>query len=163
MVGIQPPPTPAAFVVPWRHETTKTNIRHIAGWTLRIDADVFSGRLKCQIYRHDIQYRRGALVFRFARDVDTSTAIYRIDGGEPNWTQSDTAELAQLGFALHDDDNLSNPSGGVLRVPVHKVGEARSVSVEVSARFPPVAFRVEGISSAVAAAYGAGCMSADFD
>ena len=156
MVAIPPHPEPAPFWAPWHHTTTRTTIQHVAGWTLRIDTDVFSGQPKCRLYRNNIEYQRQALVFRFPRDVDTSTAIYRIDGGAPNWAQSDMVELVSLGFALHYDD-LTNSSGGYLRIPLRKIRLAHRIRVEVSTLHPPTTFDIGGVDQAVATARGLGC------
>jgi hypothetical protein len=135
---------------------------HIGAWTLRVHLDQFTGRRTCTLSEHRIEYRRNALVFHFSHRTDTASAAYRIDGGQPIWVRTDAMELARLGFSLHFDD-LSNPSGGIVRVPLSRIQEARVVDIQAVPGGLATTFRLDGFKAAVAAAHVAGCGADDFD
>ena len=126
----------------------------IGGWTLHIRSDRFSGGRTCRLSRDHVEYQRGALVFRVSRRSSTLTAVYRIDGGAARAASADALELARMGFAIYQDD-LADPSGGVVRIPIGRLRDAKSVAIEV--RREPVTFKVAGLDAALAAAGKAGC------
>lgn len=135
--------------------------RKVAGWTVRVRGDAFSGGAACRISRGGADYQRQALVFHLRPTLDTQTAVYRIDGGPARRASQDQADLAKLGFALHNDD-LINPSGGIVRIPVAHLAGAHAVRIETAAGQPPVKFHIEGWDAALAAAKATGCGEADF-
>ena len=144
--------------VPWPHSS---EVSHVGGWVLKAHLDRFAGERSCTLSRGRIDYQRQALVFRLPARVDTDAALYRIDGGEPIAVRADEAELAGLGFALHNDD-LDNPSGGLVRIPVHRLASAGAVQIEAAPGRRPVKFRIGGLAAALDAARAAGCSEADF-
>ena len=151
-----PPPRPAPIHGPGNLH------RRVGVWTVRTDIDRFSGAMSCRLYAHHVEYQRGALVFHLPRSVDTSTAIYRVDAGAPVWVNSELMDMARRGFALNQDD-LNNPSGGLVRVPQERVMSARSVMVEAGGRGEVTTFKIDGFASALNAAHAAGCTTEAFE
>jgi hypothetical protein len=149
------------FSMPWSHHGPGNLHRHIGAWTLRTNTDRFSGVLSCRLSAHDVEYGRGALVFHLPERIDTSTAIYRVDAGAPVWVSTEMMEMARRGFALNQDD-LANPSGGLVRVPEERVTNARTVMVEAGKRGWVTSFKIDGFAAALAAARAAGCTPEDF-
>ena len=147
--------------IPWSHKPAPREVSHVAGWTLRVHAERFTGRLACQLSRPRIDYRRHALVFHLSARTDTAAAVYRIDNGPPLWSRDDDLDLARLGFALHSDD-LDNPSGGLVRIPEQRIVAARTVSIEARADGSPARFKIDGFATALDAAHKAGCREGDF-
>ena len=125
------------------------------GWRLQARTDHFSAGTVCRLTKGQLSYQRRAVVIQLPRNVDTSAAVYRIDGGPPR-------ALARRGFALHRDD-LTNPSGGLVRVPIDRLQQAGSVSVEARAMGRPVKFRLDGLTMALDAARAAGCTEDSFN
>jgi hypothetical protein len=150
-----------SFPVPWKHAGPTGAPDRVDGWTLRVQADRFTGAHTCRLWRGGIDYQRQALVFHLPASIDTAGAVYRIDGGPAVPAASDEPELAALGFALHDDD-LDNPSGGLVRIPSHRLTAAEAVKIEAAPGRRPVKFRISGLTAALAAARQAGCAEADF-
>ena len=142
------------FATPSEHRA------NIAGWTLEWRRDAFRERQACRLHRGAVDYTRQALVFRLPRSVDTSSAVYRIDDGQPLLSRDDAADIARLGFALHDDD-LANPSGGAVRIVASKLKSARTVVVEAKPYGSKARFTVEGLSAALTAAHSH-CAEEDF-
>jgi hypothetical protein len=140
----------------WGHHEIRVERRHVGAWTLVVQTDRFSGRVTCQLSKHKIGYERQALVFHLSDRVDTSDAVYKIDGGLPVWVRSDAMELAHLGFALHND-TLANPSGGLVRLPERSLLDAHLVAVQPKAGDAPVNFKIEGFRTALETAHNAGC------
>ena len=145
--------------VPWPHGAAQ--VSHVDGWTLKTRLDRFAGERSCALSRGRIDYVRQALVFHLPARVDTAAALYRIDGAAPVGVRADEAELASLGFNLHNDD-LDNPSGGLVRIPVHRLAGAAEVEIEAAPGRRPVKFKIGGLSAALDAARGAGCAETDF-
>ena len=147
--------------LPWPHAAGPRTVSHVAGWTLAARLDTFAGERSCTLSRGRVDYRRQALVFHLPARVDTAAALYRIDGAAPVAVRADEAELASLGFALHNDD-LDNPSGGLVRIPAHRLAVAGEVQIEAAPGRRPVTFKIGGLSEALDAARAAGCGEADF-
>lgn len=145
--------------VPWPHGAAV--VSHVGDWTLKTRLDRFAGERSCTLSRGRIDYQRQALVFRLSTHTDTAAALYRIDGAEPVAVRADEAELASLGFALHNDD-LDNPSGGLVRIPAHRLATAGEVQIEAGPGRGPVKFKIGGLAAALDAARAAGCAEADF-
>lgn len=133
----------------------------LAGWTLRVETDRFSDRSVCRLTRGNVRYERHALVIQLSRRIDTSQAIYRIDGGPPIAVSADAVELARLGFTLHADD-LTNPSLGQVRVPESRLGDARVIAIQPRFGARPISVKVDGLGAALDAAGRDGCAPADF-
>jgi hypothetical protein len=129
---------------------------HLGPWSLTLATDRFSGLRTCKLSRKGVDYERSALVFHLPRKIDTADAIYRIDNGAPFAAAKDLPELARQGFALENDD-LANPSGGLVRIPTDRLGLARTVSIETRPRVRLFSFRIDGFASALATAREAGC------
>lgn len=103
-----------------------------------------------------MDYERGALVIHLSPNADTFDAVYRIDGGAPRPVRADAMELASLGFALHNDD-LSNPTGGLVRIPARTLAGASQVAVQIRPGAPVHRFPVDALAPALEAARAAGC------
>jgi len=144
--------------LPWPHSS---EVSQVGGWTLKVHLDRFAGERSCTLSRGRIDYQRQALVFRFSSRIDTTAALYRIDKAEPVAVRADEAELARLGFALHNDD-LDNPSGGIIRIPAHRLASAGEVQIEAAPGRKPIKFKIGGLDAALDAARKAGCAETDF-
>ena len=146
------------------HPTSTWGVRdthsRIGSWTLRVHSDRFSGGVSCRLSQRHVEYQRGALVFHVSRQASTLTSVYRIDGGAPRAASADGLELARMGFAVYQDD-LANPSGGVVRIPARRLQGAKSVAIEVWRE--PVAFDITDLGAALDAAGRAGCSQDAFN
>jgi hypothetical protein len=129
--------------------------QRIGAWTLSATRYEFAGAVKCELTSRHARYERGALVLRLPERIDTSGAVYRIDGGAPHWTSQDAFQLAKLGFRL-SEDNLDNPSEGLVRIPAPS-DDIRSVAVQTSAGGRLRTFTVNGLGAALYVAKGVGC------
>ena len=130
--------------------------RRVGAWTVRERTDRFTHRATCAVARPRVRYARQALVLQLPGRLDTSAAVYRIDDGPVISVREDAMELARLGFALHDDD-LANPSGGLVTVPPRRLAGARTIRVEVEPRGAVYSFKVDGLASALDGAARLGC------
>ena len=50
-------------------------VREVAGWTVRVRGDAFSGGAACQVSRGGADYQRQALVFLLRPTIDTQSAV----------------------------------------------------------------------------------------
>lgn len=135
--------------------------QRIGAWTLTVTHERFAGAVKCRLTTNRVGYERQALVMRLPAQVNTASALYRIDDGDPRPAAGDAMELASLGFALTRDD-LDNPSGGLVRVPARLLAEASRVGVQTRPGGPVFRFKVAGLQAALDAARAAGCVEASF-
>jgi hypothetical protein len=137
-------------------------VSRIAGWTLKVRLDRFTGRRTCLLsFWSRIDYERGALVFHLAPRIDTSAAAYRVNDGVVIEARDDLPDLARRGFLL-EDDNLDNPSGGLVRIPEARLAGARSVRIEPGPNQRSFLFNIAGFPSARDRAHTAGCDGATF-
>ncbi len=140
VVAANPPPTHA----------------RIGRWRLTVRRDTFAGRATCRLSRGPLSYERRTLVLTLSPKLDTSLAVYRVDWGAPTPVAADRGAIASLGFSIWQD-NLSNPSGGLVRVPYARLAAAHAIEVEPRPGAPVWRFSLDGLSGAVAAANRAGC------
>ncbi|HEX4182665.1 MAG TPA: hypothetical protein VHY34_05360 [Caulobacteraceae bacterium] len=152
------------LLFPWSspHGGERTDNRHIGEWRLRTNTDAFSGQLTCRLSANHIEYGRGVLTFHLDRRVDTTNAVYRVDDGVPVTVRSEIMDMARRGFAVYQDD-LANPSGGLVRIPEGRLLKARAVAIEAAPKGPIAVFKVAGFAAALDAASKAGCSSATYD
>jgi hypothetical protein len=128
----------------------------VVGWVLETRKDSFSGRVVCRLNRGRLSYERQALVFHLPPRLNTYDAAYRIDGGPLLLSRDDAADLATQGFALSDDD-LANPSGGLVRIPTRRLGGAKLVQIQPRPNSRPLRFSLNGLAATLAAARQLGC------
>ena len=133
--------------------------QRVAGWEVETHRDRFTGHLTCQVKKGRISLARQAVVFHFPVRIDTFDAAYRIDGGPLYLARDDAADLAAMGFGLHDDDNLDNPSGGIVRIPASRLAGAHWVRIEAGPYAKAYRFTLAGLDAAIDAATSRGCDS----
>ena len=107
----------------------KTRLR-FGLWTLEIRRDPFASETACTISAPGMTFDHGALIIRLRSSANTFDAIYRIDQGPRVDSRSDQLKLARLGLAIYQED-LPNPSGGLLRIPGDEVRGAHQVRFEL--------------------------------
>jgi hypothetical protein len=152
------PPKAAAPAARYRNSTKKYAV---AGWTLVVRKDSFAESTACSLRRGKVEYGRSTLTFHLPAQINTFSAVYRIDGGPPLKAADDMVQMARLGFALHDDD-MDNPSGGLVRIPEQRLLKANTVRIEAPPGRRPAPFKVLGLNHALDAARAAGCKPDDF-
>jgi len=123
----------------------------VSGWTLDIRKDKFTGHQTCSLHRDGMHYERLAVVFRLPGLPDTTRAAYRIDKGPAFLASADQATFARLGFTLQSED-LMNPSGGVVRITVDRLGAGRRVDIESHPYGSSHRYRLDGFTKALARA-----------
>ncbi len=147
---------------PWRHAPALVVERHRLGaWTVETRDDRFAGRRTCRVTAPGLTYERGALVVRLGRRTDTADAVYRVDDGPPVAVRSELMDMARRGFAI-DQDDLANPSGGVVRIPEARLSQARRISIRAGVNRTIVRVGVTGFAAALDSAHAAGCAPGDF-
>jgi hypothetical protein len=140
------------------HPTSDVSVRRygVEGWVLEMRTDRFAARTDCRVYRGRLSYERQAVVFHLPRWLGTFNAAYRIDGGQLLQARDDAADLAAQGFALSDDD-LDNPSGGLVRIPGRRLEGAKQVQIQPRPEVKPIRFAVNGLGPTLEAARRLGC------
>jgi hypothetical protein len=129
---------------------------HVDGWALATARDRFTGGVVCRLWRGRTSYARGAVLFRFSPEADTSNAAYKVDNGPVKLVASQAAAPPYISAAVREED-LINPSDGVVRIPVADLRGGRVVSIEAQPYGAPTRFRIDGLEAALSAAAAAGC------
>jgi hypothetical protein len=124
----------------------------VEGWRVRIKEDRFSASRSCSITRHSVSVSQGWAVFQFGERSDTSSAVYRIDNGAP--VQAIMPDADRL---TDNMSQLTNPSGGRVKVPLDQLTLARQVQIRPSGRDRARSFDVAGLGDAVAFAARRNC------
>lgn len=148
----------ALLSLPWASHPSQVHRTHqrVGPWTVSVVEDRFSGQVQCRLAARGMDFERGALTLHLSPKADTSDAVYRVDGGPPHSVRADALELVRMGFALHRDD-LTNPSGGLVRIPVATLAGAKQVAVAARPGAPVYSFQVGALAPALEAARTAGC------
>jgi hypothetical protein len=147
-----------ALVLWPHHRAPEVSVRRygVDGWVLELRTDSFAGHTDCRVRRGRLSYERQALVVHLPRRLNSFDAAYRIDGGRLMLARDDAADLAAQGFALSDDD-LENPSGGLVRIPAGRLQGAQLVQIQPRPDVRPLRFRLNGLDDTIAAAHRLGC------
>jgi hypothetical protein len=148
--------------LPWRNVTAHDVHRKVSGWTLDVRSNSFTDDARCHLAKGRVSFARGVLVFRLSPSVDTSEAYYRVDDGEPRTAKAELMSVAHAGLAIYDDQ-LANPSGGVVRIPAERVGRGKLVAIQADATSAPRRFDVTGLDAALGDAAKHGCSPATFE
>lgn len=147
-----------ALVLLPHHPASDVTVRRygVDGWVMELRTDSFAGRTQCRLNRGRLSYERQAVVFHLSQRLSTFDAAYRIDGGRLMLARDDAADLAAQGFALHDDD-LANPSSGLVRIPARRLEGAKLVQIQTRPGVKPLRFRLYSLNAALDAAHRLGC------
>jgi hypothetical protein len=141
----------------------RSELVRVGEWRLTVHREAFTGATTCRLMRRWMEFRRQTLIIHLPTRIDSSSAVYRIDQGAAFWTRDDQMRMARKGFAL-DNDNLNNPSGGLVRIPAERLVGARLVFIEAVANTPrPYMFRIDGLDKALVLAGQMGCGSGGLD
>lgn len=146
---------------PFQHRQTDTARYLIPAWHIDATLDRFTGRRICRVYqgsrrRPTASYQRGTLAFRFARGLDTTRADFRVDDGPAKAWTSVYPTLIGSGATL-TGKSMTNPTGGLVILPVSEFENAATVTLRSAPRSRPRTFSVSGLRDALASAQRLGC------
>ncbi|HEX4179304.1 MAG TPA: hypothetical protein VHY32_00785 [Caulobacteraceae bacterium] len=133
----------------------------VGDWTAVVRSDRFTGEITCSLKAHAISFHRDTLVFNLGREIDSSQAFFRIDGGPARSVREPQLQNETHGFFL-DSGPVDNPSGGRVALPLALVQDAKQVMIRASPRHPPRIFDLARFSEALSAAKTAGCKDQSF-
>lgn len=145
----------SSFHLPHRGDVQQ-NRERIEGWRLEVAQDRFDGRTRCELRRGAVSVRHGVASFTFGRATPTAAAEFRIDAGPPQKAADVAEEAAGLGAAIAGDD-LRNPSGGRVAIPLRLLTQARQVSIRPHPRSAHRDFDLGGLDTALARGQVQGC------
>jgi hypothetical protein len=148
--------------LPWRSGTVHDVHQTVGGWTLNVRTNSFTDTARCRLAKGKVSFARGVLIFRLPPGLDTSEAYYRVDGGEPRAAKAELMSVAHAGLAIFDDQ-LANPSGGVVRIPAERVGHGKLVAIQANTASAPRRFDIAGLDFALDQAAKLGCTPTTFE
>jgi hypothetical protein len=130
----------------------KARKKRVAGWTLVVYKDSFTGVTSCRLYKSRIAYESGRVAFQFAPSTDTSRATYRVAGGPAL-----TAVAPLDTFMTTNLARLDNPSQGRVVVPYADLAGAADVAIRPRYARKARTFKLKGMDKALAQADAKGC------
>ena len=139
-----------------RTDVRPASAARFGGWILKVARDPFTGARTCTLRAHRMAFDKGAVGFGFSPRLDTFEAVYRVDSGPPHAWRANVMTLAAHGVVFQTDD-LPNPSGGLVILPISALRDAREVWIRPSPRSRPTAFRLQHLASALEVAQRRGC------
>jgi hypothetical protein len=130
----------------------KARKTRVAGWTLIVYKDSFTGVTSCRLYKRKIAYESGRVAFQFSPSTDTSRATYRVANGPVM-----TAVAPLDTFMTTNLARLDNPSQGRVLVPASELAGAPNVAIRPRDARKARTFRLKGLDKALAQAEARGC------
>jgi len=141
---------------PFGDEIAEKRYRPARGWTLVVEKDRFSGDVQCRGLGRGMTYKDGVLTFHMGRSVNTAQAEFRLDQGPAKAAGDFAVEAAGRGAAFRTD-NLLNPSGGLVHLPIETVRPATTVSIRADRDRRARTYRLRGLERTLEAAKAQGC------
>jgi hypothetical protein len=135
---------------------TITRHHHVEGWTVRVLWDRFTGATSCTVRKGHVELRNDVLVFHAPTWLDTSDAVFRIDGGPARSVHEATYEDQRRGY-YRIGGPVENPSAGEVALPSYYVTDAKWVYIRADAGRAPDGFDVRGFPAALALARSEKC------
>jgi hypothetical protein len=141
---------------PFGDEITEKRYRPVRGWTLVVEKDRFSGEVQCRGLGRGMSYKNGVLTFHMGINVNTALAEVRLDQGPAKAAGEFAIAAAGRGAAFRTD-NMLNPSGGLVHLPVEVVRPAATVSIRADRDRRAKTYRLRGLEQTLEAAKTQGC------
>jgi hypothetical protein len=117
-------------------------------WRLDVRRDPFARTTRCALSRPGASVEHGRLLWRLGPRVDTSAAVWRIDGGEPRH---------QRLTDLPASENLANPSDGRIAAPLPLLAGAQALEARATPDARLRRLDLAGLDQATASAARLGC------
>jgi hypothetical protein len=132
--------------------------RHrLDGWTYVVAVDRFTGGRRCEIRQKAVTIRAGVATFDFGRRTDTRYAYYRLDDLAPRGVADLALDLRRAGAPAIASDDLKNPSGGLVRMPLTTLLGAQRIAIRADQRRDARVFDLRGLKAVMDAAKADGC------
>ena len=141
---------------PFGEAQQATRTYELGGWFIQVEGDRFSGQIRCHLSAPRMVFSSGAVRFRFSPKLNTLQAWYKVDSSAAQRWQDAYPALVELG-ASGDGPSLTNPTGGVVALPMAVLNGAREVTIRPTLHAQPRTFRLRGLEEALAAARRQGC------
>lgn len=133
----------------------------LAGWRIGVDRDTFTGAVSCTLKARNVSFRSDTLIFHLRPGLETTHAVFRVDGGAAR----------PVSVAFHEDEAhgifpqkgfIDDPAGGDVALPASYLRSARRIWIRPSPTSWPRYFVVYRFSEALARAKAAGCPAGAF-
>jgi len=133
-----------------------TTRHHVGGWTVRVSWDRFTGAISCAVNKGRVEFSNDVLIFHSNPEVDTSDAIFRVDGGPARSVREATYDDQRRGY-YRSGGPLANPSAGEVALPSFYVTGAKWVYIRANPGRAPDGFDVRHFPEALALARAKKC------
>lgn len=133
----------------------------VDGWRIGVNHDSFTGAVSCSLKARRVYFRSDTLIFRLARGVETTHAVFRIGGGPAR----------AVAEAFHDDAArgifpqrgwIDDPAGGDVALPASYLKGATRLWIRASPAAQPQYYNISHFKEALSGARAAGCQDTAF-
>ena len=128
----------------------------VAGWEIGVDRDTFTGAVTCSLAAHDVHFESDTLIFHLGRGVETTHAVFRVDGGAARPVAEAFRDDAAHGI-FPQRGWIDDPAGGDAALPATDFKGAKRVWIRATPAYQPRFFNVSRFQDALAGARSAGC------
>ena len=128
----------------------------LAGWKIGVDHDTFTAAVTCSLTGPDMHFKAQTMIFRLGSGVETTHAVFRLDGGAPRPVSALFREDEAHGF-FPERGWIDDPSGGEVAFPADRLKGVKRLWIRASPAHRPRYFNVSRFGDALAGAKAAGC------
>lgn len=129
----------------------------VGSWRYITEYDNFTKSESCRLRARRMEYKDGAVWFRFGKRADTTNAWFQIDNERARPWRQLFPDLIRHHIRYIDESSLSNPSGGEVIIPIDVLSGASKVTIRATANSRPKTFRIAGLAAALKSAQDNGC------
>jgi hypothetical protein len=128
----------------------------LAGWRISVNRDTFTAAVSCSLSGPEMRFKAGTLIFSLGKGVETTHAVYRLDGGAPAPVSATFREDAANGF-FPERGWIDDPAGGEVALPASRLKGVKRLWIRASPDYLPRYFNISRFGEALAGAKAAGC------
>jgi hypothetical protein len=148
------------FYQPHPPQSTE-RLYQLAGWRIAVAHDKFTGQVSCSLSARHVRFKSDTLIFHIRPGVETTHAVFRIDGGAPRPVSTVFREDEAHGF-FPQRGFIDDPAGGDVALPADEFKGVRRLWIRASPADLPSYFNVRRFDDALAGAKAAGCSDQAF-
>lgn len=133
----------------------------LAGWRIAVAHDKFTGHVSCSLSAKHVRFKSDALIFHVGPGVETTHAVFRIDGGPARPVSQAFRDDEARGF-FPRRGWIDDPAGGDVALPAAYLKGATRLWIRATPATYPQYYNVSRFADALAEAKAAGCPDAAF-
>ncbi len=139
-------PLVLALLIGWPFHPAQLQVKQyrVGRWSIERTLDRLTAGVRCSVKFDRMRLEGKDLVVDFGRKIDTTDSVYRIDDGLVKLTQNSEA-TRRLWQAQEGEARLTNPSGGLIAVPLTEIASASRLILRIDTAHQPIKLDVSGL------------------